>query len=72
MLNNLVTDKSIKIGTFTCEQWLTDLRSKLEVVLNDAKVKELKALEKTLEDLLSTDAKVSLQLESLTNSLATL
>jgi hypothetical protein len=62
-------EEKLVINGYTADEWLTDLKSKFDH-LNVAQEKaKLKILEERLHDLLSSDTKVSLEIENLTKQI---
>lgn len=60
------------IGSYSLSEWKHDFLAKREQLINKKKENELKALEDKLSHLLSTDAKVLLELGDLEKSLQSL
>ena len=55
------------ISGFKMGDWLQDLKNKLEVISYKSKLKELKELESKLDNMLSDDKKIELELEEIEN-----
>jgi hypothetical protein len=58
-----------KIGGFSADEWITDLRAKLDFASRKEEEIKLKAMESKLHQLLSNDKKVELEIEEIANML---
>lgn len=58
-------DETITIGGFSIDQWIKDMKSKYAILNVTLEEQRLKALEKKLHDLLSTDKKIELEIDDL-------
>lgn len=61
-LKNELPDESLEISGFTVDQWLKDLKAKFNTLNRKLEEDRLKALERKLHELLSTDKKVELEI----------
>jgi hypothetical protein len=60
---------NFKLSGYSIEDWMTDIKSKLNVLEQKEEANSLKQLEKKLEDLLSTDKKIELEIGDIENLL---
>jgi len=68
-LIDILPEESVTLDGYTIDQWLTDLRAKFNSVNTETEKKRLKALELKLHELLSTDTKIDMEIESLKNQI---
>ena len=68
-LTDVLPEESVTLDGYTIDQWLTDLRAKFNSVNTETEKKRLKALELKLHELLSTDTKIDMEIESLKNQI---
>jgi len=61
--------KNISISGYTIQEWITDIKLKLDVLLQNVVENDLKELEKKLNTLLSEDKKTELELANIANLL---
>jgi hypothetical protein len=68
-LSKIFPDESLVLGQYKAEEWIQDLKQKY-LTLNVLEEKnKLSSLEKRLNELLSSDTKVGLELEDIENYL---
>jgi len=60
---------NFKLSGYSIEDWMTDIKLKLNVLEQKEEANSLKQLEKKLEDLLSTDKKIELEIGDIENLL---
>lgn len=57
------------VSNYKVEDWITDIKARLEVIAQKEEETKLQALEKKLHNLLSTDKQVELEIEGIENLL---
>ena len=66
---DLGLDKEYKVSGYTLDDWITDLKVKLEMTMQKSKEAELLRMERKLDKLLSDDKRVELTLNDIENEL---
>jgi uncharacterized protein YdgA (DUF945 family) len=64
--------KSLSISGYSIHNWITDIKSKLEIIAQQQEENTLSALESKLKSLLSEDKKTELELNSIETLLSSL
>lgn len=62
-------EESLKVSGYTFTDWITDLKSRFDILSQKDEETKLKALENKLEELLSNEKKVELELSDIENLL---
>ena len=62
-------EKECMLSGYNVEDWIADIEARLEVLAYSIEKSKLQALERKLHELLSTDKKVELEIDSIINSL---
>lgn len=62
-------EESLKVSGFTFTDWIIDLKSRFDILTQKEEENKLKALESKLEELLSNDKKIELELSDIENFL---
>jgi hypothetical protein len=60
---------TFKIGTYTLEEWLTDIKAKLDILSKKDEEKSLTAMEAKLAKMLSDEKQVELELDEIADLL---
>lgn len=66
---NLGTEKQVKISGYILDDWLADISARLMIVNRREEEAKLKAMEARLHNLLSTDTRVSLEIDDIEKSI---
>ena len=61
--------EELVIGAFSCEEWLSDIKTKYNQLCLVEEEKQLNSMEKKLSELLSRDKKVELEIDSIEEKL---
>lgn len=62
-------EESLKVSGYTFTDWITDLKSRFDILTQKEEETKLKALENKLEELLSNEKRVELELGNIENLL---
>ena len=64
-LHSVLVEETIIIGGYNVDEWITDIRNKFEEKNYKTEEERLKNLESKLHSLLSTDTKISIELDEI-------
>ncbi len=60
----------VKISGYTINEWITDVKNRLQYLHNNDTLKQINEVEKTLDGLLSSECKLELKLQDITDLLS--
>lgn len=72
ILKNLIQDEDLILGAYKVSEWIGDIEDKIAQLANNKKAKELSDLESKLSNLLSSEAKVTLEINAVESLLGSL
>ena len=72
ILKNIIKDENLMIGIYAVSDWINDIDGRIDYLTNQSKLTDLRNLEIKLSTLLSSEAKVSLEIAEVEHLLGTL